>query len=117
MNNHYFTAVGPGMHFKPIWHFQFKKFSKAAYPETPIEELQNFFSALRASKIFWDQPATLPDKILDQRLFLELKSLGGRVKVELDLSNYATKADLKNANRCWYIKILKNDCKTNLNLM
>ena len=25
------------------------------------------------------------------------KSLGGRVKVELDLSNYATKADLKNA--------------------
>ena len=29
--------------------------------------------------------------------FLELKSLGRRVKVELDLSNYATKADLKNA--------------------
>ena len=29
--------------------------------------------------------------------FLELKSLGGRVKVQLDLSNYATKADLKNA--------------------
>ena len=29
--------------------------------------------------------------------FLELKSLGGRMKVELDLSNYATKADLKNA--------------------
>ena len=28
--------------------------------------------------------------------FLESKSLGGRVKVELDLSNYATKADLKN---------------------
>ena len=25
------------------------------------------------------------------------KSLGGRVKVELDLSNYATKADFKNA--------------------
>ena len=25
------------------------------------------------------------------------KSLGGRVKVELDLSNYVTKADLKNA--------------------
>ena len=25
------------------------------------------------------------------------KSLGGRVKVELDLSNYATKADLTNA--------------------
>ena len=29
--------------------------------------------------------------------FLESKSLVGRVKVELDLSNYATKADLKNA--------------------
>ena len=29
--------------------------------------------------------------------FPELKSLGGRVKVELALSNYATKADLKNA--------------------
>ena len=29
--------------------------------------------------------------------FPELKSSGERVKVELDLSNYATKADLKNA--------------------
>ena len=29
--------------------------------------------------------------------FLEPKSSGGRVKVELDLSNYATKTDLKNA--------------------
>ena len=29
--------------------------------------------------------------------FPEPKCLGGRVKVELDLSNYATKADLKNA--------------------
>ena len=29
--------------------------------------------------------------------FLELKSLGGIVKVELDLSNYCKKADLKNA--------------------
>ena len=29
--------------------------------------------------------------------FPESKSLGGRVKVELDLSNYATKTDLKNA--------------------
>ena len=28
--------------------------------------------------------------------FLEPKSLGEKVKVELDLSNYATKADLKN---------------------
>ena len=31
------------------------------------------------------------------KYFQEPKSLGGRVKVELDLSNYATKADLKNA--------------------
>ena len=29
--------------------------------------------------------------------FPEPKSLGGKVKVQLDLSNYATKADLKNA--------------------
>ena len=29
--------------------------------------------------------------------FPEPKSSGGKVKVELDLSNYATKADLKNA--------------------
>ena len=28
--------------------------------------------------------------------FLELKFLGGKVKVELDMSNYATKTDLKN---------------------
>ena len=29
--------------------------------------------------------------------FSDPKSLGGKVKVELDLSNYATKTDLKNA--------------------
>ena len=29
--------------------------------------------------------------------FPEPKSLGGRVKVELDLSNYATKTNLRNA--------------------
>ena len=29
--------------------------------------------------------------------FPKLNSLGANVKVELDLSNYATKADLKNA--------------------
>ena len=29
--------------------------------------------------------------------FPKLKSLGGRVKDELDLTNYATKADFKNA--------------------
>ena len=31
------------------------------------------------------------------RYFSEPKSSGGRVKVELDLSNYAAKTDLKNA--------------------
>ena len=31
--------------------------------------------------------------------FPEPKALGGRVKVELDLSNYATKAGLKNVTR------------------
>ena len=31
------------------------------------------------------------------KYFPELKSLGRVVKVELDLSNYATKTDLKNA--------------------
>ena len=31
-----------------------------------------------------------------RKYFPEPKSLGGRVKVELDFSNYATKADLKN---------------------
>ena len=31
------------------------------------------------------------------KYFPEQKSLGGRVKVELDMSNYATQADLKNA--------------------
>ena len=28
-----------------------------------------------------------------------------RVKIELDLSNYATKVDLKKYSRYWYIKI------------
>ena len=31
------------------------------------------------------------------KYFTEPKSLGGKVKVELDLPNYATKADLENA--------------------
>ena len=37
------------------------------------------------------------DKVQMSKFFRKPKSLGGRVKVELDLSNYATKADLKNA--------------------
>ena len=31
------------------------------------------------------------------------KNFGGNVKVELELSNYATKTDLKNAAESWYI--------------
>ena len=37
--------------------------------------------------------------------FPEPKSFVGRMKVELDLSNYATKVDFKKYNKCWYIKI------------
>ena len=37
------------------------------------------------------------DIIYMSEYFPEPKSLGGKVKVELDLSNYTTKADLKNA--------------------
>ena len=40
--------------------------------------------------------------------FPEPKSSGGRVKVELDLSNYATKADLKNATGVDTSKFTKN---------
>ena len=36
-------------------------------------------------------------EILNSEYFTELKSLRGRVNVELDLSKYATKADFKNA--------------------
>ena len=49
--------------------------------------------------------------------FPERKSSGGRVKVELDLSNYSTKADLKNATvvdtsksaKMVYLSNLKSD--------
>ena len=37
--------------------------------------------------------------------FPESKSSKGKVKVELNLSNYAKKADLKNATLCWYIRL------------
>ena len=40
--------------------------------------------------------------------FPKLKSLGGRVKVELNFSNYATKADLKNATGVGTSKFVKN---------
>ena len=39
--------------------------------------------------------------------FPETKSLGGRVKVELDLSNYATKTDLKNATGAYISEFAK----------
>ena len=40
--------------------------------------------------------------------FPKLKLLGGRVKVELNFSNYATKADLKNATGVGTSKFVKN---------
>ena len=46
--------------------------------------------------------------------FPEPKSSGGRVKVELDLSNYATKADLKNATGVDTSKFAKKVDLTNL---
>ena len=42
------------------------------------------------------------------KYFPELKSLGERVKVELDLSNYATKVDLKKATGIYTSKFTKN---------
>ena len=42
------------------------------------------------------------------KYFPESKSLGERVKVELDLSNYATKADLKNGTGIYMSKFTKN---------
>ena len=40
-------------------------------------------------------------------IFQNKKSLGANVKVELDLSNYVTKADLKNASGVDRLKLLK----------
>ena len=40
--------------------------------------------------------------------FPEPKSLGGKVKVELDLSNYVTKANFKNATGVDTSKFAKN---------
>ena len=39
--------------------------------------------------------------------FPELKLLGGKAKVELDLSNYATKIDLKNEQELIHHLLLK----------
>ena len=47
--------------------------------------------------------------------FPETKCSGRRVKVELDLSNYATKADFKNATGVDRI-LLKNDLKPKQNI-
>ena len=46
--------------------------------------------------------------------FLGPNSLGGRVKVELDLSNYATKTDLKNATGIDTSSFAKNVVLANL---
>ena len=46
--------------------------------------------------------------------FLELKSSDRRVKVELDLPNYATEADLKNATGFAYIEIIKTRINSKL---
>ena len=48
------------------------------------------------------------------KCFPELKSLGGRVKVELDLSNYATKADLKHTTSVETSKFDLANLKSNL---
>ena len=37
-------------------------------------------------------------------MFSETKSSRGRVNVELDLSIYTAKVELKKCNKCWYIK-------------
>ena len=46
--------------------------------------------------------------------FSEMKTLGGRVKVELGLSNYATKADLKNTAGVDTLKFAKKVDLANL---
>ena len=46
--------------------------------------------------------------------FPEPKSSGGRLKVELDLPNYAAKADLKNAADADTLKFAKNVDLANL---
>ena len=51
------------------------------------------------------------------KYFPEPKSSAGRVKVELHLSNYATKVDLKNATGVDTSKFAKKVDLANLNLM
>ena len=46
--------------------------------------------------------------------FPEPKPLGGRVKFELDLFNYATKSDLKNATGVDTLDFAKKDCLAHL---
>ena len=48
INNHYFTAVGPG--------------------NLALSILKIFWGSMPPGPPIWRQPATLPDKILDQRL-------------------------------------------------
>ena len=48
------------------------------------------------------------------KYFPELKSLGGGVRGQLDLSNYATKSDLINATSIYTSKLAKKFDLTNL---
>ena len=50
------------------------------------------------------------------KYFPELKSLGGGVKVELDLSNYATSSNLKNATKVDTSKFIKKVDLANLKI-
>ena len=54
------------------------------------------------------------DIVLMTEYFLEPKSLRGRVKVELDLPNYVTKADLKNSRGLYTSKFVKKIQLANL---
>ena len=49
--------------------------------------------------------------------FPKPKPLGENVKVELDLSDYATKAHLKKQTVLWHQNLLKRLIKLDLNLM
>ena len=50
------------------------------------------------------------------KYFRKPKSFGGRVKVELDLSNYATKAGLKNATGVDTLDFAKKTDTANLKI-
>ena len=51
---------------------------------------------------------------MSSKHFLELKSSGGRMKIELDLSNYVTKVDSKNTTGVDIVKYAKKVDLANL---